>query len=171
MTDADVTKPAGQASNVGRIYQLNVSPGGVPKHPITHGTIGPLGLEGDGHRDPGHGGPDRAICLFSLEVIERLQAEGHPIFPGATGENVTLHRLDYAQIYPGARLELGDDVVLEVTRTTTPCTNIAFAFTGGAYERIAAKLHPGESRLYARVLVGGTVRQGDAVRMTSPALA
>ena len=37
-----------------------------------------------------HGGPERALCLFSLERILELQAEGHPIFPGAAGENITI---------------------------------------------------------------------------------
>jgi MOSC domain-containing protein YiiM len=30
-----------------------------------------------------HGGPDRALVLYSLEIIEALQAEGHPISPGS----------------------------------------------------------------------------------------
>ena len=61
----------------GRIFQLNRSSGGVPKHPIAEVEIGVLGLEGDGHAHPKHhGGPDRAVSLFALEVIQALQAEG-----------------------------------------------------------------------------------------------
>ena len=55
-----------------------------------------LRLERDRQRNPRiHGGLERAICLFSLEVIEALQAEGHPIVPGSTGENVTLAGLNW----------------------------------------------------------------------------
>jgi len=75
----------------GRIFQLNISPGGVPKLPLREAMVGELGLEGDGHSFPDiHGGPERALCLFSLERILELQAEGHPIFPGAAGENITI---------------------------------------------------------------------------------
>ena len=49
------------------------------------------GLEGDRQRDLRfHGGPLRAVSLYSLELIEALQAEGHPIAPGAMGENLTM---------------------------------------------------------------------------------
>ena len=55
----------------GRIVQLNVSPGGVPKRPVARARVTRLGLEGDGHRNAAlHGGPDRALCLFPLERIE-----------------------------------------------------------------------------------------------------
>jgi MOSC domain-containing protein YiiM len=39
-----------------------------------------LGLEGDGHHDSKHhGGAERAVCLYGLEQIQALQAEGHAI--------------------------------------------------------------------------------------------
>ena len=104
----------------GRIFQLNRSPGGVPKLPVREVHVATLGLEGDGHAHPKvHGGPDRAVCLLSLELIQLLQAEGHPIYPGSTGENVTVSGLDWATLVPGARLLLGDDVILSSPATPT----------------------------------------------------
>ena len=50
-----------------------------------------------------HGGPERAVSLFSLEVIRRLQDEGHPIYPGATGENLTVAGLDWAALAAGTQ--------------------------------------------------------------------
>ena len=68
----------------GRVVQINISPGGVPKLPVAAARVTPDGLEGDGHRDlEHHGGPERALCLFSLEQIRALQAEGHAVTPGA----------------------------------------------------------------------------------------
>ncbi|HWH08656.1 MAG TPA: MOSC domain-containing protein, partial [Candidatus Thermoplasmatota archaeon] len=79
-----------------RIFQLNVSPGGVPKRAVPEAVLGPLGLEGDKVRHPRiHGGPERALCLYALERILALQAEGGTLFPGALGENVTLVGLDW----------------------------------------------------------------------------
>ena len=150
----------------GRIVQISVSPGGVPKTAVPTAEVTHEGVEGDRHRDlEHHGGPDRAVCLFSLEQIRTLQAEGHPVVPGALGENVTLEGVDWAAVVPGSRLELGARVVLEITRYTTPCLNIRPAFTHGDYSRVSEKRHPGSSRVYARVLVPGRISTGDPARL------
>ena len=150
----------------GVIYQLSVSPGGVPKLPVAESSVGELGLEGNAVANPDiHGGPERAVCLYSLEVIEALAAEGHPIAPGTAGENVTLRGIDWALVQPGARIALGDDVELEITRFTTPCATIRGSFKDGDSNRIHQNLHPGWSRAYARVLRGGRLRAGDTARL------
>lgn len=150
---------------IGRIVQLSVSDGGVPKRAVPVAAVTALGLAGDAHRDrEHHGGPERAVCLYSMEAIRALRAQGHPLVPGALGENVTVEGLDWSALQPGARLQLGDDVVLEVTRFTTPCLNIGPAFRDGDYSLVSQKRHPGRSRVYARVLKTGTVREGDSVR-------
>ena len=62
------------------IHALHVSPGGVPKRPVPAAELSVLGLAGDWQTDRvHHGGPDRALCLWSLEVIEVLAAAGHPV--------------------------------------------------------------------------------------------
>ena len=153
-------------SDVGRIVQLSVSNGGVPKRAVPMARITLLGLEGDAHRDgEHHGGPERAVCLFAMEAIRELQAEGHPLVPGALGENVTLEGLDWSAVQPGTRLQLGDEVVLEVTRYTTPCFNIRPAFRGGDYSLVSQKRHPGSSRVYARVIATGMLHGGDPARL------
>lgn len=150
----------------GRIHQINVSFGGVPKKPIASGVVTGEGLRGDFHNDyRSHGGPTAALCLFTLEQVQRLQAEGHPIFPGSTGENITLEGFPQAALIPGARLTLGDMVLIEITRYTTPCKTIAESFSDGDFTRISHKVHPGESRVYARVLRGGEIRLGDPVHL------
>ena len=146
----------------GRVASLNVSPGGVPKRPIFRARLGELGLEGDAHRNRMHGGPTAALCLFSLELIDRLRAEGHPIFPGAVGENVTVSGVDWVRVNPGDRFRIGPTLV-EVTRYTTPCLNIRGAFVGEDFSRILATKHQGESRAYARVVEEGEITVGDPV--------
>jgi MOSC domain-containing protein YiiM len=153
-------------SRSGRIIQINISPGGVPKRPVEAARITRLGVEGDAHRDTeNHGGPERALCIFALERIRALQAEGHPIAPGSTGENLTVEGLDWGAVMPGARLLLGERVLVEVTRYTSPCANIAGSFKDGNYARVSQKRHPGDSRVYARILREGAVRRGDLVRL------
>jgi MOSC domain-containing protein YiiM len=102
---------------------------------------------------------------FAMEAIRALQAEGHPLIPGALGENVTLEGLDWSAVQPGARLRLGGEVLLEVTRYTTPCFNIRPAFRDGDYSLVSQKRHPGRSRVYARVLETGTLRRGDPAQL------
>lgn len=152
----------------GRIFQLSVSPGGVPKTAVLEARVHELGLTGDDHRFPKiHGGPDRALCLFSLERILALQQEGHPIFPGAVGENVTITGIDWSQMVPGVKLRLGDEVLLELTTYTTPCNTIPDYFVDGEYQRISQKVHPGWSRIYARVLQEGRLKVGQHVSMVN----
>ena len=150
----------------GRIVQISVSPGGVPKRPVAAAEVTAAGVAGDGHRDlEHHGGPDRAVCLFSLEQIRALRAEGHAVDPGVLGENVTLEGIDWGRVRPGSRLQLGQDLLLEVTRYTSPCINIKPVFSHGDYSRVSEKRHPGWSRVYARVLVPGRILAGDAARL------
>jgi MOSC domain-containing protein YiiM len=150
----------------GRIFQLNRSGGGVPKLAVREAFLDANGLEGDRQRDLRyHGGPGRALCLFPLELILELQAEGHPVFPGSTGENVTVYGLEWSRVEPGSRLALGDEALVEVTSYATPCKTITASFTGGDFKRISQKLRPGESRLYARVLRAGRLAVGQSVRL------
>ena len=146
----------------GRVFQISVSKGGVPKMAVRQAQVGELGLLGDEHRDlKHHGGPDRALCLYALEHILALQAEGHPIYPGSIGENVTLSGLDWSQVVPGAYLQLGENVLIEVTNYTVPCANIRESFHLGTILRIDQDRHPGWSRVYARVVQEGVITTGD----------
>jgi MOSC domain-containing protein YiiM len=140
----------------------------VPKLAVREAVLTPGGLEGDRHRVRRyHGGPERAVCLYALERVLELQAEGHPIFPGSAGENLTLVGLDWSRLAPGARLALGEEALVEVSSYTAPCKVIAASFRGGDFKRISQKLRPGHSRLYARVLRPGRISVGEQVRLLS----
>jgi len=151
-----------------RVHQINISNGGVPKTSIDHAIIGERGLVDDYQADRvHHGSPDQALCLYSLEVIERLRDEGHPIEPGFAGENLTISGLDWKDMVPGVRLSIGPDVEAEVTAYATPCSKNAGWFIDGKFSRMHQRSHPGESRVYARVLKGGTTRTGDEVALVT----
>jgi MOSC domain-containing protein YiiM len=154
----------GVPHQTGTIHQLNVSGGGVPKQPVESAEVGFRGLAGDHQNDRvHHGRPFQAVCLYGLDVIEALQAEGHPIQPGSVGENVTVAGLDWATLRPGAQVAIGDDLLLELSSYAIPCAKNAPWFTGGDFRRMAQDRHPGWSRLYGTVLRPGTVRTGDPV--------
>jgi len=154
----------------GRIAQINVSAGGVPKRPVRTARVTRIGLEGDGHRNRRlHGGPDRALCLFSLELIEALQAEGHRVEPGALGENLTVAELEWSCVRPDDVFRLGETVLIQITQFTSPCETVRAAFLDGAHSRVSEARHPGWSRVYARVLVSGEIATGDRIERVGPA--
>jgi MOSC domain-containing protein YiiM/GNAT superfamily N-acetyltransferase len=154
----------------GRVLQVNVSPGGVPKRPVARAWVGPLGLEGDRHRhDTVHGGPHRAVALLGIEAIERVRADGHPIAPGSVGENLTTEGIELATLPIGTRLAVGERLLLELSAPANPCDVIGASFRGGKSGRISIITHPTDSRMYARTLVEGAVRPGDPIRILPPA--
>lgn len=145
------------------LLSINTSDGGVPKRPRAHARITADGVEGDRQRDlRHHGGPDRAVCLYSFDRIRELQAEGHPASVGLLGENLTLLGVDWRRLTPGTGVRVGD-VHLTLTTFTVPCRNLSAYFEGAQIGRVSQKLHPGWSRVYARVDRPGTVWIGDPV--------
>src|SRR5687767_13470649 len=151
----------------GTVAFINRSNGGVPKLHVETARVTVNGIETDRQRDKRfHGGLDRALCLYSLELISVLQREGNPIFPGSTGENLTLSGLPWENMVPGLTLEAGP-VRAMITSYTKPCRTIRGSFTDHHFSRISEKVHPGWSRVYARVLREGVVSVGDPVRLLS----
>lgn len=152
-----------------RLLQINVSPGGVPKLPVPEVRVTRLGLEGDRQADPTvHGGPHRAVSILGIEAIERVAAEGHPIAPGTTGENLTVSGFDVSTLATGTRLAIGEAVVLELAWPANPCRTIRHSFRDLRFGRLGVTAHPTDSRMYARVLVEGTIRAGDPIRVLPP---
>ena len=153
----------------GTLVSINRSNGGVPKRRVDDAKVSRLGLLDDAQTDTKHhGGPERAVCVYSLERIRALQVEGHPIDVGTVGENVTVEGIDWDRVVPGTRIGVGEDVLLEVASFTNPCKTIRESFIDGKFVRISQKLHPGWSRVYTRVLAEGEIRLGDSVEVTPP---
>ena len=157
-----VTRPAA----VGRVVQVNISPGGVPKLPVQEVRVRRLGLDGDDHNDAAdHGGPMRAVSLLAIEAIRRVAADGNPIAPGTTGENVTTEGIELGELAYGIRLVIGTELVIELTAPANPCRTIAHNFADGRFGRMSVKAHPLDTRVYASVVREGTIRPGDEIRV------
>ena len=153
------------------VHQINTSLGGVPKLPVA----GPVevtkrGVDGDKQKDLiHHGAPHQALCVYSLEIIEALVAEGHEIGPGRAGENLTITGLDWASLRPLDRFLVGPEMVMELTSPAAPCSKNAQWFSNRNFRRIEDGLHPGWARWYARVVTEGTVSAGDMVELLTAA--
>lgn len=153
--------------------QVSVSPGGVPKTAVPRARVTAAGVEGNGHANRRvHGGPDQAVLVIAKEWLDRFAAEGFSVFPGALGENLTVEGVDLALLPPGARLAVGNDVVLRVTKARVPCKNIE-RYGEGIGKRIfnrnvkrgdATDALWGASGLMCAVEREGEVAPGDAVK-------
>tara|TARA_Y100000766_G_scaffold205465_1_gene177310 strand:- start:313 stop:789 length:477 start_codon:yes stop_codon:yes gene_type:complete len=148
------------------VHSINVSNGGVPKSKVESADIMKKGVEGDFNRfrDGRGGNTDRAVCIFSLELIQRLKDEGHPIEIGSTGENLTIRGVEWESLSEGTRLEIGD-VVLELSEPCAPCSKIGESFIGRRFDRVDHDQEYGWSRWLARVLREGRVTIGDSVNI------
>jgi MOSC domain-containing protein YiiM len=152
----------GPATAVGRVVQLNVSGGGVPKRPVPEVTVDVGGVVGDRQATRRHHGrPWQALCLWSAEVIDRFAADGHPITYGAAGENVTIGGIDWATVRPGVVVRIGN-AVAETSAWALPCRHNGRWFRNGEFGLMHHERGP-VSRIYATVLEPGTVRTGDPV--------
>jgi MOSC domain-containing protein YiiM len=152
----------GPAAQEGVVAGVFASTGGVPKTPIGVGVVGLRGVEGDRQRSRRHHGRTwQALCLWSADVVDRLAGEGHPVFAGACGENVSVRGVDWGSLRPGTRVRLGS-VLAEVTVPSLPCKKNAAWFLDGDFNRMHHERHPGDSRQYALVVEPGEVRAGDA---------
>ncbi len=146
----------------GQVHALALGSGGVPKPTVDRVEVDHGGVVGDVQAArQHHGSPWQALCLWSAEVIDGLVADGHPIAPGAAGENVTIAGLPWAEVRPGARLRLGE-VEAQVMSYAVPCQKNARWFSDRRFGRIHHD--KGDlSRLYAAVVTPGTIAVGDPV--------
>ena len=147
----------------GRLVQLNVSDGGVPKHPVERAVVTAGGLQGDRQGDrKHHGRPFQAVCLWSADVIDELSSAGHPIAAGSAGENLTLRGVAWGTLRPGALIRLGQ-VLVELSFPATPCHNQVPWFSDGDFSRIAHEVNPQWARWYGWVRAPGEVYAGQSV--------
>ena len=152
------TKP-----HVGSVAGVFTGDGGVPKQPVHAAEVTTSGLRGDRQRTRKyHGRVWQAVCLWSAEVVDDLQAEGHPVFAGACGENLILAGVEWIHLRPGTRLRAGT-ALLELSIPAEPCRQIRPFFSGGQIRRVDHYRHPGSARWYATVLQPGAVAAGDGV--------
>lgn len=147
----------------GMLAQVNVSPGGIPKSAVLFAHVSRDGLAGDWQRNRKyHGGPNRAVCLFSEELYAQLREEaGIDMFNGAVGENLTTRGIDLNELSKGNRLRIGDECIIEITDVRVPCSTLK------KWDARLPRLIEGRSGWVARVVVEGTVRPGDAIEIVN----
>jgi MOSC domain-containing protein YiiM len=148
------------ATACGTLVQLNVSPGGMPKLPVLFARVTAEGVAGDWQKNRTyHGGPNRAVCLYSEELYAWLRAEhGIDLVNGAVGENFTTRGIDLHALNQGDRLKVGE-CTIELTSVRAPCRNL------NKWDGRLLSVIQGRSGWVAKVVQDGLVRPGDPIEV------
>jgi MOSC domain-containing protein YiiM len=143
----------------------------ILKQPVTGPVrVRELGLDGDEvAATRHHGGPDQAAYVYGADDYAWWEQElGRPLAPATFGENLTIEGLRSGELRIGDRLEIGGEVVLEVTAPRIPCSTLAGRMQDPRFpERFRRAGRPGA---YTRVIRRGTVQAGDDVRLLPAAV-
>ena len=112
------------------------------------------GLVGDAHAGVL---PKRQVSLLAVESIDKMRGRGLELNPGDFAENITIEGMNLHKLPIGARLTIGESVLLEVTQIGKEC------HTACAIRRQVGQCIMPEEGVFARVINGGKVRPGDEV--------
>lgn len=124
-----------------------------------------LNLEGDEQADLNvHGGPDKAVCVYSADHFAYWQeALGRrDLGAGAFGENFTVNGLDETTVCLGDVFAVGT-VLVEVSQPRGPCWKL-----GRKWDRLDLPklvLKAGKTGWYFRVRQPGRVAAGEGIRL------
>lgn len=114
----------------------------------------------------------RQVHLLHAELFDELAQAGFDVGPADLGENVTTHGIDLLGLPRGARLHLGDEVVLEVTGLRSPCQQVN-DFRSGLVKRLVVP--DGEGGVVRKIGImsvvarGGTLTVDDGIEVELPA--
>lgn len=112
-----------------------------------------FGLAGDGHGGDWH----RQVSLLASESIAKMRAAGLDVGPGDFAENLTTAGIELFGLPIGTRLQLSGGALLEVTQIGKICHDRC-----AIYYQAGDCVMPKEG-IFARVLRGGVVSEGDSI--------
>ncbi|MDP8256924.1 MAG: hypothetical protein P9M14_14330 [Candidatus Alcyoniella australis] len=141
---------------VGELLSINVSPErGSVKQPCGAALLQvDLGIAGDGHAGDWH----RQLSLLNWEHAQTALPPGESAAYGEFAENLDISGLELHILPPGTRLRIGEALV-EITQIGKDLREHPSPF-----ELKGNGLMPREAA-FARVLSGGRIGPGDAVRV------
>lgn len=114
------------------------------------------GIEGDAHSES-----SRPVSLLPFESFEKLKHPDLQINPGDFAENITTLGVDFAGLKVGTRVLLGRAVKVKIIQIGKECHRGCVI-----RETVGDCIMPGEG-VFACVLTGGEVSEGDPVRVVN----
>ena len=141
-----------------KIVSLNISDKkGVRKKPVDRVMLKEnYGIKEDAHAsEKWH----RQISLLAVESIEKMRSKGLNVGPGDFAENITTQGIDLLSLPIGTKIIIGDEVEVEVSQIGKVChTRCAI------YTQAGDCVMPKEG-IFAKVLKGGVVKEGDEIKI------
>ena len=130
---------------------------GERKTPVASATLQVNhGIVGDAHAGDWH----RQVSLLAMESIRKMQKLGLEVDTGDFAENITTEGIDLVALPVGSSLRVGE-TLLEVTQIGKECHNRC-----AIYHQAGDCVMPKEG-IFTRVLVGGVLKVGDAIKVCS----
>jgi MOSC domain-containing protein YiiM len=141
----------------GKILSVNLSKKkSVRKEPVGEGVVKKdHGFIGDAHAGDWH----RQVSLLAMESIEKMKKMGLDVSPGDFAENITTLGIDLLSLPLGAKLKIGEEVVLEISQKGKECHAKCAIF-----RQVGECVMPAEG-IFGRVLRGGKVKVGDKIEV------
>jgi cyclic pyranopterin phosphate synthase len=159
----DYFRAEGQASGAadpalpsGTVVTVNVSAAkGERKKPVPEVTLKEQhGIVGDAHAGDWH----RQVSLLAQESIDTMVEKGLDVGPGDFAENITTMGIEVFTLPIGTTLDLGEALV-QVTQIGKECHSRC-----AIYHQAGDCVMPREG-IFVRVLRGGRVASGDAIKV------
>jgi MOSC domain-containing protein YiiM len=113
-----------------------------------------FGVVGDAHADCT---THRQVSLLATESIDKMRARGFALQPGDFAENITTCGVDLTSLPIGTRLQVGNEVVLEMTQIGKEC------HAACEIRRLVGDCIMPREGVFARVIHGGRVKAGDNI--------
>jgi MOSC domain-containing protein YiiM len=146
-------------SRIGKVTSVNLSERKTMRKARFEG--GTLVLD-RGFADDAHAGDwHRQVSLLAQESIDDMVAKGLDVGPGDFAENITTQGVEIMTLPLGSVVNIGDEVVLEVSQVGKTCHNKC-----AIYYQAGDCVMPREG-IFAVVRVAGAVNVGDTVEVVS----
>jgi MOSC domain-containing protein YiiM len=130
---------------------------GVRKTPCPSGVfLEDVGIENDAHAERGI---KRQVSLLAVDSVEKMKNMGLHVGPGDFAENLTVEGIELYTLFPGTRLAVGGEVILEISQIGKACHRGCAIF-----KEVGKCIMPKEG-VFAKVVKGGEIRTDDAVEI------
>lgn len=116
------------------------------------------GIEGDAHAGEWH----RQVSLLAGESIDTVKEILPTLKNGAFAENIITRGIDLTSLTIGVRLQIGDEVLLEITQIGKECHN-----SGCAIKKATGDCIMPREGIFARVLQGGKISKDLTITFVS----
>ncbi|HIG19529.1 MAG: hypothetical protein CXT71_01175 [Methanobacteriota archaeon] len=136
----------------------------LPKQSVNFAKLTKIGIPGDSNLyrfKKKKGDPDMAILLLTTAELDELNALGFSLQPGDLGENILLKDIDFNHLKPDMILNVGSEVILQVSRICEPCRTLSqLPAIGKKNIKELLRRSRGLRGWYARVLQEGNIETG-----------